>query len=239
MSEQVILIAEDEQMIAELERDYLEASGYHVDIAADGKECIRKFMSGSYDMVLLDVMLPEVDGFEICRTIRMSSNVPVMMITARKEDIDKIRGLGLGADDYMVKPFSPPEMVARVKAHIGLHERLSGTAPVSDGAYKAKVIRNGGLAIHPDEFRVFMGEKEILLVKKEFELLLFFAENLGIVFSKDNLFEKVWGIDAIGDTSTVTVHIKRLRDKLRDAGAEDEYIETVWGTGYRMKAIDK
>jgi len=227
MSEQVILIAEDEQMIAELERDYLEASGYHVDIAADGKECIRKFMSGSYDMVLLDVMLPEVDGFEICRTIRMSSNVPVMMITARKEDIDKIRGLGLGADDYMVKPFSPPEMVARVKAHIGLHERLSGAAPVSDGAYKTKVIRNGELAIHPDEFRVFMGEKEILLVKKEFELLLFFAENLGIVFSKDNLFEKVWGIDAIGDTSTVTVHIKRLRDKLRDAGAEDEYIETV------------
>ena len=179
-------------------------------------------------MILLDVMLPKRDGFEICRILRDQMDVPIMMVTARKDDIDKISGLGLGADDYMVKPFSPSEMVARVKAHIAMHERLK-KGP--SGSCRAIVI--GEVKIEPDTRRVFVSGREIFLVNKEFELLLFLAENAGIVFSKDTLLDRVWGIDALGDTATVTVHINRLREKMGDSASQ--YIETVWGAGYRMR----
>lgn len=230
MEHNKVLVVEDEKLIAELERDYLTAAGFDADIALDGEEGLEKALTGLYQMVLLDVMLPKRDGFEICRMLRDKLNVPIMMVTARRDDIDKIRGLGLGADDYMVKPFSPSEMVARVKAHIAMHDRLQGPA----GATR-RAVQIGALRIEPDTRRVFVDDKEIFLVNKEFELLLFLAENAGIVFSKDTLFDRVWGIDASGDTATVTVHINRLREKMGDTTASPRYIETVWGAGYRMR----
>ena len=230
MEHNKVLVVEDEKLIAELERDYLTAAGFDVDTAMDGAEGLEKALTGLFQMVLLDVMLPKRDGFEICRVLRDKLDVPIMMVTARRDDIDKIRGLGLGADDYMVKPFSPSEMVARVKAHIAMHDRLQG--PVGD---THRTVQIGALRIEPDTRRVFVDNKEILLVNKEFELLLFLAENAGIVFSKNTLFDRVWGIDALGDTATVTVHINRLREKMGDTTASPRYIETVWGAGYRMR----
>lgn len=230
MEHNKVLVVEDEKLIAELERDYLTAAGFDVDTVMDGAEGLEKALTGLYQMVLLDVMLPKRDGFEICRVLRDKLDVPIMMVTARRDDIDKIRGLGLGADDYMVKPFSPSEMVARVKAHIAMHDRLQG--PVGD---THRTVQIGALRIEPDTRRVFVDNKEILLVNKEFELLLFLAENAGIVFSKNTLFDRVWGIDALGDTATVTVHINRLREKMGDTTASPRYIETVWGAGYRMR----
>ena len=230
MEHNKVLVVEDEKLIAELERDYLTAAGFDVDTVMDGAEGLEKALTGLFQMVLLDVMLPKRDGFEICRVLRDKLDVPIMMVTARRDDIDKIRGLGLGADDYMVKPFSPSEMVARVKAHIAMHDRLQG--PAGD---THRTVQIGALRIEPDTRRVFVDNKEILLVNKEFELLLFLAENAGIVFSKNTLFDRVWGIDALGDTATVTVHINRLREKMGDTTASPRYIETVWGAGYRMR----
>ena len=227
-----VLIVEDDELIINLERDYLIAGDFEVDTALDGKNGLKLYMDNDYDLIILDVMLPEMDGFELCRIIRSESNVPVMMITARKEDIDKIRGLGLGADDYMVKPFSPAEMVARVNAHIKMHQRLESADP------KSKQVQNiaiKDLKINPETRRVFVNEKEISLVNKEYELLLFLAENPDIVFSKETLFDRVWGMDAIGDTATVTVHINRLREKIEADMSNPKYIETVWGAGYRFK----
>lgn len=227
-----VLIVEDDELIMNLERDYLIAGDFEVDTALDGKNGLKLYMDNDYDLIILDVMLPEMDGFELCRIIRNESNVPVMMITARKEDIDKIRGLGLGADDYMVKPFSPAEMVARVNAHIKMHQRLESGDP------KSKQVQNiavKDLRINPETRRVFVNEKEISLVNKEYELLLFMAENPDIVFSKETLFDRVWGMDAIGDTATVTVHINRLREKIETDMGNPKYIETVWGAGYRFK----
>lgn len=234
MTMKKILIVEDDPLIADLERDYLTASEYEVDTAADGKDGLQKYMSGEYDLIILDVMLPEMDGFEICRIIRAEKNVPIIMITARRDDIDKIRGLGLGADDYMIKPFSPAEMVARVKAHINIHERIAA-AKTDDGPAEKKInIKN--LVIIPESRRVYINDREISLVNKEYELLLFLAENPDIVFSKDKLFTRIWGEEAIGDTATVTVHINRLREKIERDSSHPEYIETVWGAGYRMRA---
>lgn len=227
-----VLIVEDDELIINLERDYLIASDFEVDTALDGKNGLKLYMDNDYDLIILDVMLPEMDGFELCRIIRNESNVPVMMITARKEDIDKIRGLGLGADDYMVKPFSPAEMVARANAHIKMHQRLESADP------KSKQVQNiaiKDLKINPETRRVFVNEKEISLVNKEYELLLFLAENPDIVFSKETLFDRVWGMDALGDTATVTVHINRLREKIETDMSNPKYIETVWGAGYRFK----
>lgn len=200
-----ILIVEDDRLIAELERDYLEASEYEVELAMDGFAGMKLVREQEYDLVILDVMLPGVSGFEICREIRKTKDIPVLLVTAKKEDVDKIRGLGLGADDYIVKPFSPAELVARVKAHIGIHERL---------------LKKG---------------REVTLTNREFELLLFLAENPNIAFSKETLFDRVWGMDAVGDTATVTVHVNRLREKLEDDTGSPDYIETVWGVGYRFR----
>lgn len=228
-----ILIVEDDHLIAEIERDYLEINGYEVEIALEGREGLRLAKEKDYDLLILDLMLPGISGFEICREIRKEKEVAIIMVTAKKEDIDKIRGLGLGADDYVVKPFSPAELVARVKAHISIHERLLKAAKGGDSEGEDIVYRN--LRICPLSRRVYINEREIVLTNKEYELLLFLAENPNVVFSKETLFDRIWGMEAMGDSATVTVHINRLRDKM-DADEKDEsYIETVWGAGYRFQ----
>ena len=227
-----ILIIEDDELIAELERDFLEANGFETELALDGLEGERKAKTEKFDAILLDVMLPGKTGFEICKELRRTMHLPIIMVTARKEDVDKIRGLGLGADDYLVKPFSPTELVARVKSHIHIH----GLLLESKEEQAESSMYYGSLTILPKSRRVYVNGQEAVLVNKEFELLLFLAENPGIVFSKDTLFDRIWGMDSMGDTATVIVHVKRLRDKLEKASPEGrQYIETVWGAGYRFR----
>lgn len=224
-----VLIIEDDELIAELERDYLLSEGMEADVSTDGRRGMEQFMQGQYVAVILDLMLPGRNGFEICREIRKQSDVPILLVTARKEDIDKIKGLRLGADDYVVKPFSPVELVARVKAHIQIHRNLKAG---KDG----EVIRAGKLIIHPDSYKVYKDNRIIELTGREFELLLFLARNPNIVFSKERLFDNVWGMDAVGDVATVTVHINKLREKIEDDPSEPQMIRTVWGVGYRFEA---
>lgn len=222
-----ILIVEDDELIAELERDYLLAEGLEADIITNGTEAVRQFRKEEYAAVLLDLMLPGRSGFDICREIRTWSDVPVLLVTAKKEDIDKIKGLGLGADDYVVKPFSPVELTARVKAHIQIHRSLK------EGD-KEEMIIAGLLKIYPGSYRVYKGEQELELTGREFKLLLFLARNPDIVFSREQLFDSVWGMDAVGDMSTVTVHVNKLRDKIEDDPSAPRHIQTVWGVGYRF-----
>ena len=226
-----VLLVEDDELIAELERDFLEASNFQVEIELDGDRGLKKALRGDYDALILDVMLPGENGFEICREVRRSLNLPVIMVTAKKEDVDKIRGLGLGADDYIVKPFSPAELVARVHSHIKMHERLLEEKREN----QKSVIQIDDIAVYPGERRVYKNEEEILLTNTEFELLLFFIENPNIVFSKDVLFERIWGMYSAGSTATVTVHINRLREKIEKDVSDPRLIETVWGAGYRFK----
>lgn len=220
-----ILIIEDDASIAELERDYLMANGFEVTITEDGREGLRKALEEEFALIVLDVMLPGVDGFKICAEIRVHKNTPVLMVSARRDDVDKVKGLGLGADDYMVKPFSPSELVARVRAHISRYERLTNKA-------EGSVLSVRGLSIDILARRVYVEGEEVVLKNKEFELLLFFVENPNIVFSKETLFDRIWGMDSLGDTATVTVHVNRIRDKIERT---DKYIETVWGSGYRFR----
>lgn len=226
-----VLIVEDDILIAELERDYLEASGFEVELVFDGNKGVDMALSGDWDALILDVMLPGKNGFEVCREVRKSLDLPVLMVTAKKEDVDKIRGLGLGADDYLVKPFSPAELVARVRSHIQIHERLLAHREMQqDIGIKIK-----NLTILPKSRRVYLDDEEMSLANKEFELLLFLAENPNIVFSKDTLFDRIWGMESVGNTATVTVHINRLREKLEKEANSPQFIETVWGAGYRFK----
>ena len=225
-----ILIIEDDKAIAELERDYLEANDFSVEIISDGKKGEEKALAEDFDLILLDLMLPNTDGFAVCRAIRKEKDTPILMVSARQEEIDKVRGLGLGADDYIVKPFSPNELVARVKAHIARYERLTQKTTQASNS-----IFTGDLEIQPEARRVFTGGKEVSLTRREFDLLLFFAQNPGIAFSKDKLFDRIWGMDALGDTATVMVHINRIREKIEPNPAEPVYIETVWGVGYRFQ----
>ncbi|SDT47825.1 DNA-binding response regulator, OmpR family, contains REC and winged-helix (wHTH) domain [Paenibacillaceae bacterium GAS479] len=227
-----ILIIEDESSIAELQRDYLESYGFSADIEHRGDLGLQKALREPYDLIVLDVMLPYTDGFEICRRIRQEKNVPILMITARKEDIDKIRGLGLGADDYMTKPFSLGEMVARVKAHLSRYDRLTGQKMAGG----QEQIRVRGLHIDKSAHQVTVNGEEKNLTNKEFELIQLLASHPGKVYSKEELFERVWGLESLGDIATVTVHIRRLREKIEDSPSEPKYIETVWGIGYRLKA---
>lgn len=229
-----VLIIEDDELIAELERDYLEANGYETEVAYDGTEGEKMAKTGEYDAVLLDVMLPGKTGFDICRELRRTMKLPIIMVTAKKEDIDKIRGLGLGADDYLVKPFSPAELVARVKSHIHIHNLLMEENNTKEQEMERE-ITYGNLRILVKSRRVYLDGKEITLVNKEFELLLFLAENPNLVFSKDTLFDRVWGMDSFGDVATVTVHVNRLRDKLGKNQTKTQFIETVWGAGYRFR----
>lgn len=225
-----ILIIEDEPSIAELERDYLELNHYEADIAATGQEGLERLKTNAYRLVLLDLMLPDMDGYEVCRKIREVSEIPIIMVTAKNEDIDMIRGLGRGADDYIAKPFNPNQLIARVKAHIARYDRLTSSGPCKD-----EDIRIGDLLIQPGTRKVFAGNQEKILTAKEFDLLLFMAASPNQVFSKEHLLEQVWGFDFYGDVTTVTVHIRRLREKIEKDPSEPDYIETVWGVGYRFK----
>ena len=214
-----ILIIEDEESIADLERDYLELNNFEVEIAHEGDVGLNRALQEDFDLILLDLMLPEIDGFEICRQVREQKNTPILMVSAKKDDIDKIRGLGLGADDYITKPFSPSEMVARVKAHLARYERL-----VQSGKPQNEIIEIRGLKIDKTARRVYMNGEEKILTTKEFDLLTFLAENPNHVFSKEELFSKIWGMESIGEIATVTVHIKKIREKIEYSTAKPQYI---------------
>lgn len=225
-----ILIVEDELAIAELERDYLELSGFDVTLETNGERGALLAMQEDFDLIILDIMLPDRDGFEICREIRQEKNTPIIMVSAKKDDIDKIRGLGLGADDYMTKPFSPSELVARVKAHLARYERLIGS-----GIKENTIIEIRGIKIDKTARRVYVNGEEKNFTTKEFDLLAFLAENPNHVFSKEELFQKIWDMESIGDIATVTVHIKKIREKIEVNTSKPQYIETIWGVGYRFK----
>ncbi|MDO5590419.1 MAG: response regulator transcription factor [Lachnospiraceae bacterium] len=225
-----ILIVEDEEAIADLEKDYLELSGFDVEVANDGENGLVMALEGDYDLLILDLMLPGVDGFEICRKVRDEKNTPIVMVSAKKDDIDKIRGLGLGADDYMTKPFSPSELVARVKAHLARYDRLIGSV-----AEKNKVMEIRGLKIDTTARRVWVNGEEKTFTTKEFDLLAFLAAHPNHVYSKDELFREIWDMESVGDIATVTVHIKKIREKIEMDTSNPQYIETIWGVGYRFK----
>lgn len=225
-----ILIVEDEVAIADLEKDYLELSGFEVEIENDGTKGLERALHEEFDLFILDLMLPGVDGFEICKKIRETKNTPILMVSAKKDDIDKIRGFGLGADDYVTKPFSPSELVARVKAHLARYERLIGSnMPQND------IIEIRGIKIDKTARRVWVNGEEKQFTTKEFDLLTFLAENPNHVFTKEELFRKIWDMESIGDIATVTVHIKKIREKIEMNTNKPQYIETIWGVGYRFK----
>ena len=225
-----ILIVEDEEAIADLEKDYLELSGFEVEVANDGETGLKKALENDYDLFILDLMLPGVDGFEICRQVRDEKNTPIIMVSAKKDDIDKIRGLGLGADDYITKPFSPSELVARVKAHMARYDRLVGSAVEEN-----KVIDIRGLKIDTTARRVWVNGEEKPFATKEFDLLTFLASHPNHVYTKDELFSEIWDMESIGDIATVTVHIKKIREKIEFDTSKPQYIETIWGVGYLFK----
>lgn len=228
MSKQRILIIEDDPSIARLETDYLEIDGFHVTHCADGKQGLDAALQNPFDLIILDLMLPGMDGFEICRRLRERLETPMLVVSARSEDIDKIRALGLGADDYVTKPFSPAELVARVKSHLKRYQRLVGKAAETDE------ITAGSITIHLRSHRVHLAGVEIPLTAKEYELLVFLASNPDIVFSREQIFEKIWGMDSYGDIGTIAVHIQKIRKKIETDPSSPTFIETVWGAGYRF-----
>ena len=225
-----ILIVEDEVAIAELEKDYLELSGFDVVMQHTGDAGLKAALNEDFNLIILDLMLPNVDGFEICKKVREKKNTPIIMVSAKKEYIEKIRGLGLGADDYMTKPFSPSELVARVKAHLARYERLVGS-----GVKANEIIEIRGIKIDKTARRVYVNGEEKAFTTKEFDLLTFLAENPNHVFTKEELFNKIWDMESIGDIATVTVHIKKIREKIEFNTSKPQYIETIWGVGYRFK----
>jgi len=225
-----ILIIEDEVAIAELEKDYLELSNFEVTIEHDGCKGAACALNEDFDLVILDLMLPNMDGFEICKLIREKKDTPIIMVSARKDDIDKIRGLGLGADDYMTKPFSPSELVARVKAHLARYKRLTAS-----GMQENEIIEIRSLKIDKTARRVYIDGVEKNFTTKEFDLLTFLAQHPNHVFSKEELFKEIWEMESVGDIATVTVHIKKIREKIEKSSTKPQYIETIWGVGYRFK----
>ncbi|MHB8076365.1 response regulator transcription factor [Desulfosporosinus fructosivorans] len=225
-----ILIIEDDLNIAELERDYLQLNGYEVDIVQDGIKGLEKALTGRYNVIIVDLMLPGKDGYEITKEIRDKFEIPVLIVSAKNEDIDKIRGLGFGADDYLTKPFSPAELVARVKSHIVRYERLKGKIVACE------VINHKGLEINTSAHKVFVNGKEVQLTTTEYSLLVFFATNPNIVFSKEHIFETIWGDESLGDSATVSVHVQKIRKKIERDPSNPEYIETLWGAGYRFNS---
>ena len=225
-----ILIIEDEVSIADLEKDYLELSGFEVEIENTGDRGLERALNEEFDLLILDLMLPQVSGFDICRQVRDQKNTPIIMVSAKKDDIDKIRGLGMGADDYMTKPFSPSELVARVKAHLARYERLVNiNTPAND------IVEIRGLKIDKTARRVWVDGVEKTFTTKEFDLLTFLAQNPNHVFTKDELFKEIWDMESIGDIATVTVHIKKIREKIEVSTSKPQYIETIWGVGSRFK----
>lgn len=226
-----ILIVDDDLLTAELEKDYLELSGFEVVIESNGKDGLEQALNGDFNLIILDIVLPGIDGFEICKRVRAASEIPILIVSARNEDIDKIRGLGTGADDYVTKPFSPGELLARVKAHLDRYNRLIGGGMETQN----EVITTGGLKIDRTARRVHVNGVEKSLTTKEFDLLYFLAKNPNRVFSKEELLLEVWEMDPVGaDIATVTVHIKKIREKIEENSQSPRYIETVWSVGYRF-----
>ncbi|CUU48586.1 response regulator transcription factor [Clostridium beijerinckii] len=228
-----ILIIEDDKLIAELERDYLEVSGFKTEIAFNGEDGLNFALNKEFDLILLDLMLPSKDGFQLCKEIRSNKEIPILMVTAKKDSVDKIKGFNLGADDYIVKPFDPSELVARVNAHLSRYDRLTSIGKKDNIDNGVMVFKR--LKILKRERRVYVADKEVKLANKEFELLLFLATNPNIVFSKTILLDRIWGMDSFADVATVTVHINRIRDKIEEDSSNPQFIETVWGAGYRFK----
>ena len=228
-----VLIIEDEDAIAELERDYLSLSGYEVVTESDGTAGKKRALAEKFDLIILDVMLPGEDGFSVVKAIRDRSDVPVIVVSARKDDVDKIRGLGLGADDYMTKPFSPSELVARVKAHIQRYRQLKGFAGQPD---EKDFIHVRDIKIDQSVHEVYVKGERKSLTAREYDLLLYLAMRPNQPVSKEELFEAIWSSEGIGDVKTVAVHINRLREKIEDDPSTPRYIETVWGSGYRIKS---
>ena len=225
-----ILIIEDDINIAELEKEYLQLNGYKVEIVQDGNQGLKKALMGVYDLIIVDLMLPGKDGYEIVKEVRDKYEIPIIIVSARSEDVDKIKGLGFGADDYLTKPFSPSELVARIKSHMLRYERLSGKK------IQVSIISHKSLEIRTDSHKVFVNGKEVILTTKEYELMIFLASNPNIVFTKEQLFDNIWGEEYYGDTATVAVHIQKLRKKIEKDPGNPEYIETLWGTGYRFNS---
>jgi DNA-binding response OmpR family regulator len=223
-----ILIIEDDKNIAELEKDYLNIEGLEAVIISDGLEGINEALKGGYDLIILDLMIPEIDGFGVLRDVRDKIDIPIIIISARESDMDKVRGLGLGADDYMTKPFSPSELVARVKSHLKRYQRIKG----DDNSNQ--IIEINGLLVDKDSRRVFVLETEVILTSMEFDLLYFLVSNANIVFSKDTLFRRLWDEEDYGDINTVAVHIQKIRKKIEKDPSNPRYIETLWGSGYRF-----
>lgn len=230
-----ILIVEDDPSIAELEKDYLEVDGFEVSICPDGLKALTLIKENDYDLLIIDIMLPVIDGLEILRRIRDDKEIPLLLVSAKKEEIDKIKGLSLGADDYITKPFSPGELVARVKAHLGNYERLKQIVQAGVKKYDTSVLSIRGLRIEKDARRVYINGREVNLAHKELDLLLYLAQNPNRVFDREELFERVWGMDSLGDSATVTVHIARIREKIETNPSNPQYVETVWGAGYRFR----
>ncbi len=225
-----ILIIEDDINIAEMERDYLQLNGYKSEIITDGAKGLKLALECRYDLIIVDLMLPNVDGYEIIKEVRKKYEIPIIVVSARSEDIDKIRGLDFGADDYLTKPFSPAELTARVKSHINRYERLNGNDKSS-----SEIISHGGLEINTSSHRVLVYGKEIQMTSKEYSVLLLLASNPNVVFTKEHIFDKIWGDEFYGDTATIPVHIQRIRKKIEKDPSNPEFIETLWGTGYRFK----
>lgn len=225
-----ILVIEDDINIAELEKDYLNLNGYEVKIVQDGEMGLKEALLGIYSLIVVDLMLPKISGYEIVKAVREKLEIPIIIVSAKSDDIDKIRGLGFGADDYLTKPFSPAELVARIKSHITRFERLSGNKKVT------QIISTKALEINLDSHKVFIKGKEVILTTTEYELLIFLAKNPNIVFTKIQLFNRIWGDEYIGDTATVAVHIQKIRKKIESDPQSPEYIETIWGTGYRFNS---
>lgn len=221
-----ILIIEDDKLIAELERDYLEVSGFKTEIAFNGEDGLNFALNKEFDLILLDLMLPSKDGFQLCKEIRSNKEIPILMVTAKKDSVDKIKGFNLGADDYIVKPFDPSELVARVNAHLSRYDRLTSIGKKDNIDNGVMVFKR--LKILKRERRVYVADKEVKLANKEFELLLFLATNPNIVFSKTILLDRIWGMDSFADVATVTVHINRIRDKIEEDSSNPQFIETVW-----------
>lgn len=226
-----VLIIEDDVNIRSLEKDYLEVNSFEVETAADGITGLEKALNDDFSLILLDIMLPGIDGLEVCKRLREKKDIPIIMVSAKKEDLDKIKGLGYGADDYIVKPFSPSELVARVIAHISRYERLTAKQKET----QTQTIEIDGLKLDGKSRRAFIGEKEVILTNKEFDLLYHLAKSPDTVFSKEELFNEIWQYDSIGETSTVTVHVNRIRDKIKEIDPSLDFIHTVWGKGYRFK----
>jgi len=229
-----ILIAEDDMTIAEIEKDYLEVNGFEVDVVYDGTAAWEAVKAGKYSLLLLDIMMPGPNGFDVCKQVRDIVDIPILMVTAKMESLDKVRGLGFGADDYITKPFDPAELVARVKSHLARYERLKQDNKPNAKNEKDKELIIGNLRILTKGWKVYVKGTECKFANREFELLVFLANNPNIVFSKERLFERIWGYDYVGDSTTVAVHINRIREKIEEDPGNPRYIETVWGAGYRF-----